>query len=437
VFAAFAGPPRRLGGGNEALYGPVSADGPGDARLLPTAAKLPGSRRPSRRYEKISILSPKESTFRAMSFLSSLVLNAASGIIILIMAIPGGAVRPDYIRPFLILYCIVFATLLLVPQGGQVNAALAIGMVMLAVLSWFTTETDKRTSDYIDSKQSTFIVKGLINAQSAANTSYTTYDKTSSKYRHLPKSVNRFGGAQFTVSLWLHIKGAVSDAQVSGKTLFMRGDKVKYAPMFSPDGDTSRQAYFPGKTENMDYAIVCPRIHFPTGQNCSNKLLIDLNTDRQLIQRFQIGSDDIDLDLRKNLLSAAPNSWTMLTVTVEDAYDLSNFEKGIRVRVYVQDTLYTEQTAPGSLRMNTGPAHVLPGDDKETAGIANAFMSDVVWHNWALSPAEVARLYSMGFNSERAEDDVTTARHLHLDTRIKIDVSNVDAHIARNLPVNV
>lgn len=369
-----------------------------------------------------------------MSFLSSLVLNAASGVIVLIMTTTG-VVRSDYLRPFLILYGLIFASLLLVPQGGQVNAALAIGMVMQGLISWFTIESDMRTSDHIDSKQSTYIVKGTINAQSGANTSYTSYDKTSNNYRHLPKSVNRFGGAQFSVSLWLYIKGSVSDDQVRGKTLFMRGDKVKYAPMFSADGETAKQAYFANVKDDKDYAIVCPRIHFPTGKNCSNKLLIDLNTDRQLIQRFQIGSDEIDLDLRKNLLSAAPNSWTMLTVTVEDAYDLSNFEKGIRVRVFVQDTLYTEQTAPGSLRLNTGPAHVLPGNDKETSGIANAFMSDIVWHNWALSPAEVSRLYSMGFNSERAEDDVTTARQLHLNTRMKIDVSNIDAHIAVNKAV--
>jgi hypothetical protein len=369
-----------------------------------------------------------------MSFLSSLVLNAASGVIVLIMTTTG-VVRSDYLRAFLILYGLVFASLLLVPDGGQVNAAIAIGMIMQGVVSWFTKESDKRISDHIDSKQSTYIVSGTINALSGANASFTTYDKSSNNYRHLPKSVNRFGGAQFSVSMWLYIKGAVSDAQVSGKTLFMRGDKVKYAPMFSPDGETAKQAYFPGKDKNMDYAIVCPRIHFPTGQNCSNKLLVDLNTDRQLIQRFQIGSDDIDLDLRKNLLSAAPNSWTMITITVEDAYDLSNFEKGIRVRAFIQDTLYTEQTAPGSLRMNTGPAHILPGTNSETGGITNAFMSDIVWHNWALSPAEVSRLYSMGHNNERAEDDATTARTLHLNTRMKIDVSNVDAHIARNKSV--
>ena len=199
----------------------------------------------------------------------------------------------------------------------------------------------------------------------------------------MPKSVNRFGGAQFSVSMWLYIKGAVSDAHVSRKTLFMRGDKVKYAPMFSPDGETSKHAYFPGKEKNMDYAIVCPKIHFPTGQNCSNKLLIDLNTDKQLIQRFQIGSDEVDLDLRKNLVSAAPNSWTMITIYAYDmnAYDLSNLEKGIRVRAFIQDTLYTEQTAPGSPRMNKGPTHILPGTNTETGGITNAFMPDIVWHN--------------------------------------------------------
>jgi hypothetical protein len=42
----------------------------------------------------------------------------------------------------------------------------------------------------------------------------------------------------------------------------------------------------------------------------------------------------------------------------------------------------------------------------------------------------------MGFNNERAEDDVTTARTLHLNTRMKIDVSNVDAHIAKNKQVS-
>ena len=369
-----------------------------------------------------------------MSFISSAVLNIASGIIILLM-VYAGAVRADYVKPFLIFYGISFVVLFMLPDGGQVNAALALGLVAHAVLSASSRETDKRTSDYIDSKKSTYIVSGIINAHSGADQSFTTYDKTSVSYRDVKRSVNRFGGAQESWSMWCYFKGAISDDQVSGKTLILRGDKRKYAPMFSAPGETTKQAYF-GTEDGLDYAITCPRIYFPTGKNCSNKLRISVNTDRQLVHTFEIGSDDMTLDLRKNALSLIPNSWVMFTFTLEDAYDLSSFEKGICVRMYINDTLYSEQTAPGSLRLNGGPVHLLPGDSKETAGIRDAYLSDVVHHNWALSPNEVGRLYALGFNSNRAEDEVSQARTLQLNAYNKIDTgANVDAHILKNRPL--
>jgi hypothetical protein len=371
-----------------------------------------------------------------MTFVTSTVLNIASGIMVLLM-VSTGVVREDYVRPFLILYAIGFLILLAVPDGGQINAAIAIGLVLQAVLTSVSKETDKRTSDFIESKRSTYIISGILNAHSSADQSFTTYDKTSSSYRPVARSVNRYGGAQFSVTGWLYIKGAIGDDQVSGKTLFMRGDKTKYAPMFTATGDTAKTAYF-GTEDGKDYAIVCPRIFFPTGKNCSNKLRVSINTDRQLVHTFEIGSDDMSLDLRKNALSLIPNSWAMFAFTFEDAYDLSSFEKGIRMRFYIGDTLYSEQTVIGSLRMNNGPVHILPGASKDTSGIPDAHMADWVWHNWALSPGEVSRLYAMGFSQDSADSDAANARTLQLNAYNKIDTrANLDSHIFRNRPVAV
>jgi hypothetical protein len=285
------------------------------------------------------------------------------------------------------------------------------------------------------SKQTTVVMGGITSLQGASGLTYSTYDKLAANYRNLPRSVNRYGGAQFSVTMWLFIKGSIKDENVAGRTLFMRGDKTKYAPMFTADGDTSKSPYFPATENNMDYAIVCPRIHFPTGKNCSNKLLIDVNTDRQLVQRFTVGSDDMNLDERKNALSLIPNKWVMLSFTFEDNYDLSNFERGIRVRCYINDALYAEKTSPGALRFNNGPAMILPGQG-ETATMPGAYMSDVKWHNWALQPNDVASLFAAGFDTSQNDADISTARTLQLEARNKVDLYNLDAHIARNVPVS-
>lgn len=372
-----------------------------------------------------------------MSFLSSAVLNIASGLIVFLMATTG-AVRSDFVRLFLIVYAVTFVVLLVVPDGGQVNAALALGLVMHAILNSTSVDADKRTSEHIESKQKTMIISGVINAHSGSDQSFTTYDKTSENYRALPKSVNRFGGAQFSVSWWMLFKGAISDSQVRGKTLFLRGDKKKYSPKFRPHGESVEKPYFTAAPapDYKDHVVACPKIAFPSGEKCANKLVVSVNTDRKLVQEFHIGTDAMELDMQKNALSLLPNSWVMLTFVFEDAYDLSNFEKGIRMRFFLNDTLYSEQTAPGSLRLNSGPVHVLPGETKETAGIVDAFLSDIKHFNWALTPKEVSALHRLGFNDDRADDAVTAARKLHLNPRNDIDISNLTADIYRTRAAN-
>lgn len=364
-----------------------------------------------------------------MSLLVSFVLNVASAIIVVLLAVTG-TVRPDLLRLFLIAYGIALVPMLLLSEGGQVNAGLALGLTAHAILTAVSREADMRTSVFVADKQSTYVIKGYIDGHSGANQSFTTYDRTSKLYRSLPRSVNRNGGSQFSVSMWIFIKGSVTDQRVAGKTLFLRGDKKLYKPVAASDGSN----YF--KTaDGMDFAIACPRIHFPAGEGCSNRLLVDVNTDARLLQRFEVGSGDSSPVLRKNLLSATPNSWTLLTVTVQDEIPVRGFESGISVCVYVQDALYEKKSAPGSLRANQGGAHVLPsrGTHANAApgGISGSYVGDVMWHNWALSGPEVAALHRQGHPlREMADGGIGTEGELPLNSRLQLDISNTDVHVA-------
>jgi len=356
-----------------------------------------------------------------VSQLNDLTLNILSSVIVCVIIATHA--RRDFVMLYFIAYAIYFAISFFLPGGGQLNSAIAVSAVLYALLEWTTEDLIKVTpGDFISQYEKVPIFEGSIVMNASNKKTFDTYDPQNTSYRRLSVSQNRMGGAQFSYSFWVNFGSGVVDEEIAGKTLFMRGDKRKFAPQVKPSGAGAFENYF--KTANgKDITIACPRVYFKS----DNTIGVQVNTDRELIFEAEVGSEYSNKALRKNLVSLFAKHWVLISIVVEDNVPINDFENGISIKTYVNDTLYGSSVSHGSLRVNNGPLHILdadtwPGDSR---------MSDLIYYNYALSDGEVRRLYNAG--PDTAASDVMDAFAGRRDDKArygdynKLDIHNYDA----------
>lgn len=349
--------------------------------------------------------------------LVDVVLNVAAGVMVAVLI--ATSVRSDWVRFSAIAYAVLFVVLFLVPDGGQVNVGLAIGLLAYAVLGMVGMDKDL-PGGVVQSKERVKVWEGIMTASANKARTYNTYDPTSTTYKRLPRSINRMGGAQFTYSFWLMFERGVADSHVAGKTILLRGDTRHFQPRVSTENDPTipEKNYF---DNGMDYTIACPRISFVT----ANQLAVDVNTDRELRARFLVGSDKTEQELRKNALSLVPGHFALFTFVFEDNVGIDSFERGIRMKFYLNDRLYHTSTAPGALRQNEGPLHLfLDAQPDGDGALDHCKVADLTYYNYALEDRDVAAAYGKGFtNSEFKDADSIFGKdvRLHLSSRNRLD----------------
>lgn len=357
------------------------------------------------------------------SQLNDLTLNVLSSIIVSVIIATHA--RRDLIFLAFIVYALYFTISFFVPGGGQLNAAIAMSAVLYALFAWTTADMIQATpSSFVSQYEKVPIFEGTIVMNAHTQRAFDTYDPQNPSYRRLSVSQNRMGGAQFSYSFWVNFGGAI-DSNIAGKTIFMRGDKRKYSPTIKKNNNSSFQKYFQN-TEGSDITIACPRVYFKS----DNTLGIQVNTDKELVFEAQVGNDFSNKGLRKNILSLIPRHWALITIVVEDNVPINDFENGIAIKTYVNDTLYGTSVSEGSLRMNNGPFHILGGEEWP----AESRMSDLFYYNYALSDSEVRGIFNSGPNTSASDDlNILAGRprddKLRLGDYNKMDINNYNAHL--------
>lgn len=271
----------------------------------------------------------------------------------------------------------------------QVVAGMAISLIVYWV-SLLVMRTDKLVIDSklgSSSPREVPVVAGYIDCASYTNRVFNTVNEASPSFLALPRSVNRKGGAQFTYSMWLFL-GDVSDANVRNKVLFSRGSMQKFRYARAAAGKPVSAA------AASDLVIRCPLVRF--GSNY-RELVIEFNTADDPDQRVVITNrqDAGDSALRRNAASLSANYWVMLTFVFEDNVPINDFESGVVVKYYINDTLYQVSRVRSALRQNNGSLHVLPLAPGETA-IQRARMSNLSYFNHALGDEDVRARYLRG-----------------------------------------
>lgn len=243
------------------------------------------------------------------------------------------------------------------------------------------------------------IVDGYAMSSLAANRVWNTMNPSGIGYVDLPRSLNRKGGAQFTYQFWLYLDDT-TPGNVANRDILIRGDSRRYN--FKRTVTRTRDAAMGGgdMRDVQDFNnvfIKAPRIRFG---RTFDELVIEFNTlhnpDEKIVVEPRAAGGN-DPTMRRNLLKLGQGRWALYTVTFEDNVAISDFEDGILVRVYFNDTLYHTARIKSALRLNNGNLYLLPADSNNgQEPIKNARIGDLAYYNYAVGAQQTRETYLRG-----------------------------------------
>jgi hypothetical protein len=276
----------------------------------------------------------------------------------------------------------IMAALSMLSQSVQV--ALGAAVVLLLYLASLYVVGRTKASVTAGSGKGVFIVKGVGDARMLQKRSFNTFNPGAPNYLPLARSVNRWGGAQFTYTLWMKLTNPDAAA---GKTILLRGNPQRY-PLRKVDTQIGYDITAANVLPDGYTTVVVKQPLLRFGKTY-DEFVLECNTTQDIEQTFTVASSP-------NVSKLIPGRWVMLTAVLEDNVPIDDFETGIQARVYVNDALVLRDVARGALRLNDSDLHLLPGDLLDGAYFAN-----VQYISKALTDVEVADLYAKGFDATK------------------------------------
>jgi hypothetical protein len=304
---------------------------------------------------------------------------------------------------------------------GFVAMQVSLGLFIVFGTYWLSLLLLKRDQLLVASSNKrvgsvkTMIIDGYAESFNLTNTVYDTLNAASISFAYLPRSVNRYGGAQFTYQFWILMTN-VSPDNIGSKDILIRGDTTTYNLM-KVDNKTKQTI-----ARMEDVVIKCPRIRF---DGRYDEMVIEINTVADpLPAPFRItatpgdlGDDDAEAQARFNVMRLVPNKWALYTFTFRDDIDINDFERGIEMRFYINELLYQRSTMPSAIRQNNGNLFLFP-----TGAVQGCKLGNLAYYNYAVSEQDVARTTAQGPpKSANTVSSSPTAMPLFLTEYNKLD----------------
>jgi hypothetical protein len=321
----------------------------------------------------------------------------------------------------------------------QIGLGIAVVLAVYAIALWLL-QNDQLVVDPADlrpPKQALRILDGYAESTALLNKSWSTINADAFNYAGLKRSYNRKGGAQFSYSLWIRLQDT-SDANVSGKTIFLRGDPTVYNWARVPSSDSEGGGGGGSPATFRDVLIACPRVAFgPTfdsfdvSVNAVNEPAVTFSI-RPSVQDDDGNDPSVDPSMRHNALKLIQNRWALLTFVFEDHVAISDFEDGLSVRFYLNDALYGNFKSPNALKQNNGDFYLFPAigttapNSHGGSGIRGATVGNVTYFNYALSTQDCAGLVRQGPPTYAARNigGAGLGEPLYLSEYNKLDIYN-------------
>jgi len=258
------------------------------------------------------------------------------------------------------------------------------------------------------------VIDGFIDA-SSRNVKYNTTMPMANNFLPIRPSVNIKGGAQFTYSFWM-FKDANADC--INKILFLKGDDRRYNFTIK-DNLKPKVPIIEKMNEHM---VFCPMLKFG---NDPSSFEIKFNTLARYDETMKIEKlTSNDSAYRNNLMATLENTWFMITISFEDNIPISDFENGIVVKFYVNDTLYKVGRFPSALKQNQGDLILFPNGNNL---ISNVKISNFNYYNYVLNESEIQALVQRGAStsSSVAYNPPVSNKPPVLSDYNKLDIYNV------------
>lgn len=332
-------------------------------------------------------------------------------------------------------------------------------VICIYMLSLWIIQRDQLVSDVNTFREPRLHVKildGYSTGHSLANRTWSTINQDAANFVSLKRSYNRRGGAQYSYSFWMKISKA-TDSNVGERTILLRGDKeiYKWARVTNTDRG------FPSTTNSAttifnDVLVKSPRIRFGGSYGT---FVIELNTLADPNAKIFIGNDaaptfdgtlvkderaSADPSLRHNAMALTRGRWAMYTFTFEDHVAINDFEDGIMVRFYLNDTLYHTQAMRSSMRQNYGDLYLMPTisasvhdefmtrsqinarKEAEESSVLDGTIGNLSYFNYALSINDVNNLFRNGPPTYPSKDMMSgaTSQPVYLSEYNRLDVYN-------------
>ncbi len=266
----------------------------------------------------------------------------------------------------------------------------------------------------VDKDYSVKIIDGYMPLNSSEEY-ITTKNKDDINYVFIPRSVNRYGGSEFSFSFWIMKNKNSQDpnSSLSNRTLLLFGLKNKDTLLtkeverleskiinnnmineIDPLTDKTlinedNQNYY--VTQESKVIIKCPMISFDKdGKN----LLVKLNTLDSIEETITIDAPILnELD---------NNKWSLLTFTFEDNKSSYGFASGLKITFYLNDKqVSTQILEKKEMRLNDGRIYILPklGDESPMLSSNNGYIADVTYFNKALNLNDIKSILKQGYTT--------------------------------------
>jgi len=273
--------------------------------------------------------------------------------------------------------------------GIQILIGLLIAWIIYYI-SLSVLQADKLVIDNkfdANKRTKTEIFTGYMDSSALYNVSYNASVDTADSFVPMRHSVNLKGGSQFTYQFWVNVGDPEA---LNEQVIFLRGDPNIYNYTVVDNVQKT--------TRNVkDFISFCPMLTFGPPGEMGFKLYF--NTVHNIKQEMVITTLKSDNDvLRQNMLSLFPQKWVLITIVFEDNMPISDFESGLMVKFYVNDTVYKIGRYPTMLRQNEGNFYMMP----DTV-IPQVKLADLSYFNYALDDATILKTFRKGFTDRAAQ----------------------------------
>jgi hypothetical protein len=277
-------------------------------------------------------------------------------------------------------------------------------------------------NELMDKRSDVMVLKGYGSLLAVSDKSWSTSNQFASNYLPLTRSLNRRGGIEFTYAFWLRVdaEDGANLAQVANQTILLRGDPGRYR--------WQRREKLPGNEINQIFGpgvlVCCPSISFGRSYN---ELKVSYNTLNEPVSGFVIKArpSENDPSLRQNAMKLVLNEWALMTFVFKDHTPSNDFDDGIEVSVYLNDSLYYQHRSKGAFKVNQGDFWLAPS--AATSAMNNVQIGDVRYRNYAMKQSDIAAIFSRGPPKEsfkEARRSASDSEPLYLSEYNKLDIYN-------------